>query len=132
MSMTDTIADMLTRIRNATMRRHESVLIPASRIKGEIARLLKAEGFVREVRLVSQDGRQSIRVDLKYLDEEDSVIAGIQRVSTPGRRVYVGQDRIPMVKGGYGTAILSTNKGIMTDKQSRQAKVGGEVLCYVW
>jgi small subunit ribosomal protein S8 len=132
MSMTDPIADMLTRIRNATMRRHESVLIPASRIKGEIARLLKAEGFVREVRLVSQDGRQSIRVDLKYLDEEDSVIAGIQRVSTPGRRVYVGQDSIPMVKGGYGTAILSTNKGIMTDKQSRQAKVGGEVLCYVW
>ena len=132
MCMTDPIADMLTRIRNATMRRHESVLIPASRIKGEIARLLKAEGFVREVRLVSQDGRQSIRVDLKYLDEEDSVIAGIQRVSTPGRRVYVGQDRIPMVKGGYGTAILSTNKGIMTDKQSRQAKVGGEVLCYVW
>lgn len=132
MSMTDPIADMLTRIRNATMRRHDSVLIPASRIKGEIARLLKAEGFIREARLVSQEGRQSIKIDLKYLDEEDSVIVGIDRVSTPGRRVYVRQDRIPRVKGGYGTAILSTNKGILTDKQSRQAKVGGEVLCYVW
>jgi small subunit ribosomal protein S8 len=132
MSMTDPIADMLTRIRNATMRRHESVLIPASKVKSEIARLLKQEGFVREARVMSQEGRPVIKIELKYLDEEDSVIAGIERVSTPGRRVYVGQDRIPSVKGGYGTAILSTNKGIMTDKQSRQAKVGGEVLCYVW
>ncbi|MFZ5875123.1 MAG: 30S ribosomal protein S8 [Nitrospirota bacterium] len=132
MSMTDPIADMLTRIRNAMMRRHDSVLIPASKMKSEIARLLKEEGFVREVRLVTQEGRRVIKIDLKYLNEEDSVIAGIERVSTPGRRVYVGQDRIPSVKGGYGTAILSTNKGILTDKQSRQAKVGGEVLCYVW
>jgi small subunit ribosomal protein S8 len=132
MSMTDPIADMLTRIRNAMMRRHESVLIPASKVKGEIARLLKTEGYVRDARLLSQEGRPVIKIDLKYLNEEDSVIAGIERVSTPGRRVYVRQDRIPSVKGGYGTAILSTNKGIMTDKQSRQAKVGGEVLCYVW
>lgn len=132
MSMTDPIADMLTRIRNAMMRKHESVLIPASRIKRDIAKLLKDEGFVRDARLVSQDGRQSIKIDLKYLNEDDSVIVGIERVSTPGRRVYVGQDSIPTVKGGYGVAILSTNKGILTDKQSRQAKVGGEVLCYVW
>ena len=132
MSMTDPIADMLTRIRNATMRKHESVLIPASGVKREIARLLKDEGFVRDARVVSQEGRQAIKIELKYLNEDDSVIAGIQRVSTPGRRVYVRQDRIPSVKGGYGVAILSTNKGIMTDKQSRQAKVGGEVLCYVW
>jgi small subunit ribosomal protein S8 len=108
------------------------VLIPASGVKREIARLLKDEGFVRDARVVSQEGRQAIKIDLKYLNEDDSVIAGIQRVSTPGRRVYVRQDRIPSVKGGYGVAILSTNKGILTDKQSRQAKVGGEVLCYVW
>ncbi|HET8761411.1 MAG TPA: 30S ribosomal protein S8 [Nitrospiria bacterium] len=132
MSMTDPIADMLTRIRNAMMRRHESVLIPASRIKRDIAKLLKDEGFVRDARVVSQEGRQAIKIDLKYLNEDDSVIVGIERVSTPGRRVYVGQDSIPTVKGGYGVAILSTNKGILTDKQSRQAKVGGEVLCYVW
>lgn len=132
MSMTDPIADMLTRIRNAMMRKHESVLIPASRIKRDIAKLLKDEGFVRDARVVSQDGRQAIKIDLKYLNEDDSVIVGIERVSTPGRRVYVGQDSIPTVKGGYGVAILSTNKGILTDKQSRQAKVGGEVLCYVW
>jgi small subunit ribosomal protein S8 len=132
MSMTDPIADMLTRIRNAMMRRHESVLIPASGIKREIARLLKDEGFVRDVRAVTHEGRPAIKIDLKYMNEEDSVIAGIERVSTPGRRVYVRQDRIPSVKGGYGVAILSTNKGVLTDKQSRQAKVGGEVLCYVW
>ncbi|MEW6683428.1 MAG: 30S ribosomal protein S8 [Nitrospirota bacterium] len=132
MSMTDPIADMLTRIRNAMMRRHESVLIPASRIKREIARLLKEEGFVRDARLVSHEGRQALKIELKYLNEEEPVIAGIERVSTPGRRVYVGYDRIPQVKGGYGIAVLSTNRGVLTDKQSRQAKVGGEVLCYVW
>jgi small subunit ribosomal protein S8 len=130
--MTDPIADMLTRIRNAMMRRHESVLIPASRIKSEIARLLKEEGFVRDARLVPQGGRKALKIELKYLNEEESVIAGIERVSTPGRRVYVRHDRIPQVKGGYGMAVLSTNRGVLTDKQSRQAKVGGEVLCYVW
>jgi len=132
MSMTDPIADMLTRIRNAMMRRHESVMMPPSRIKREIARLLKEEGFVRDARVVPHDGRQALKIDLKYLNEEESVIAGIERVSTPGRRVYVGYDRIPQVKGGYGIAVLSTNRGVLTDKQSRQAKVGGEVLCYVW
>jgi small subunit ribosomal protein S8 len=132
MSMTDPIADMLTRIRNAMMRRHESVVIPASRIKGEIARLLKEEGFVRDARLVPYGGRSALKIELKYLNEEEPVIAGIERVSTPGRRVYVRHDRIPQVKGGYGVAILSTNRGLLTDKQSRQAKVGGEVLCYVW
>lgn len=132
MSMTDPIADMLTRIRNATMRRHESVLIPASRIKSEIARLLKEEGFVRDTRLVPHEGRKALKIELKYLNEEEPVIAGIERVSTPGRRVYVRYDRIPQVKGGYGMAVLSTNRGVLTDKQSRQAKVGGEVLCYVW
>jgi small subunit ribosomal protein S8 len=132
MSMTDPIADMLTRIRNAMMRRHESVLVPASRIKTDIARLLKEEGFVRDARLVPQGDRKAIKIDLKYLNEEEPVIVGIERVSTPGRRVYVGHERIPQVKGGYGVAILSTNRGVLTDKQSRQAKVGGEVLCYVW
>ena len=132
MSMTDPVADMLTRIRNAMMRRHESVVIPPSRLKSEIARLLKDEGFVRDARLVSHEGRQALKVELKYLNEEEPVIAGLKRVSKPGRRVYVGYDRIPRVKGGYGIAVLSTNRGVLTDKQSRQAKVGGEVLCYVW
>jgi small subunit ribosomal protein S8 len=132
MSMTDPIADMLTRIRNAMMRRHESVLMPASRIKTDIARLLKEEGFIRDARVVSQGDRKALKIELKYFNEEEPVIAGIERVSTPGRRVYVGHERIPQVKGGYGVAILSTNRGVLTDKQSRRAKVGGEVLCYVW
>ncbi len=132
MSMTDPIADMLTRIRNAMLRRHESVLVPVSRIKMDIARLLKAEGFIRDARVVPQGARKALKIELKYLNEEEPVIAGIERVSTPGRRVYVGHERIPQVKGGYGVAILSTNRGLLTDKQSRQAKVGGEVLCYVW
>jgi small subunit ribosomal protein S8 len=132
MSMTDPIADMLTRIRNAMMRRHESVSMPASRIKADIARLLKEEGFIRDARVVPQGDRKALKIELKYLNEEEPVIAGIERVSTPGRRVYVGHERIPQVKGGYGVAILSTNRGVLTDKQSRQAKVGGEVLCYVW
>jgi small subunit ribosomal protein S8 len=130
--MTDPIADMLTRIRNATMRRHESVLVPASKLKGEIAKLLQEEGFIRQYKLVTEGLRPALKLDLKYLDEEDSVITGLSRVSSPGRRVYVGADRVPRVKGGYGIAILSTNRGVMTDKQSRRAKVGGEVLCYVW
>lgn len=132
MSMTDPIADMLTRIRNAMMRRHESVLMPSSRIKIDIARLLKEEGFIRDARVVPQGERKALKIELKYLNEEESVIAGIERVSTPGRRVYVGHESIPKVRGGYGVAILSTNRGVLTDKQSRQAKVGGEVLCYVW
>jgi small subunit ribosomal protein S8 len=132
MSMTDPIADMLTRIRNAMMRRHETVLVPASRVKAEIARLLKEEGFIRNVQVISQGARRTLKIELKYLNEEEPVIAGIERVSTPGRRVYVGSDRVPQVKGGYGIAILSTNRGILSDRQSRQAKVGGEVLCYVW
>jgi len=132
MSMTDPVADMLTRIRNATMRRHETVTMPASRLKGDVARLLKEEGFITGYKLQTRGERTELKIDLKYLNEEDSVIMGIERISSPGRRVYVGSDRIPRVKGGYGIAILSTNRGVMTDKQSRQAGLGGEVLCYVW
>jgi len=132
MSMTDPVADMLTRIRNATMRRHESVVMPASRLKGEIARLLKEEGFVRQYKLVTQGVRTALKIELKYMNEDEPVIGGLRRVSTPGRRVYVGADRIPRVKGGYGVAILSTNQGVLTDKHARQARIGGEVLCYVW
>jgi len=98
--MTDPVADMLTRIRNATMRRHESVVMPASRLKGEIARLLKEEGFVRHYKLVTQGVRTALKIELKYLNEDEPVIGGLRRVSTPGRRVYVGADRIPRVKGG--------------------------------
>ena len=125
MSMTDPVADMLTRIRNATMRRHEAVVMPASRLKGEIARLLKEEGFVRQYKLVTQGARTALKIELKYMNEDEPVIGGL-------RRVYVGADRIPRVKGGYGVAILSTNQGVLTDKHARQARVGGEVLCYVW
>ncbi|MBI3607292.1 MAG: 30S ribosomal protein S8 [Nitrospirae bacterium] len=133
MSMTDPVADMLTRIRNAVMRRHESVVMPASRLKGEIARLLKEEGFIRQYyKLVTDGPRTSLKIELKYLNEDEPVIGGLTRVSTPGRRVYVGSDRVPKVKGGYGVAILSTSRGVLTDKQSRQTRVGGEVLCYVW
>ncbi len=108
------------------------MLVPASKLKGEIAKLLQEEGFIRQYKLVTEGLRPALKLDLKYLNEEDSVIAGLSRVSSPGRRVYVGADRVPRVKGGYGIAILSTNRGVMTDKQSRRAKVGGEVLCYVW
>ncbi|MEO5656088.1 MAG: 30S ribosomal protein S8 [Nitrospiria bacterium] len=132
MSMTDPIADMLTRIRNAAQRRHESVTMPTSRVKVDIAKLLTEEGFVRSYKLVSGTPRTSLKIELKYIDEDDSVITGLSRVSTPGRRVYVRHDRVPHVKGGYGLAILSTNRGLLTDKHARQARVGGEVLCYVW
>lgn len=130
--MTDPIADMLTRIRNAKMRKHETVDAPFSKFKLEIARILKEEGFIRSYRVVGESGKSALRVYLKYVDEEESVITDLKRVSTPGRRVYVGRDAIPSVKGGLGIAIISTSKGLMTDQKSRDLKVGGEVLCYVW
>lgn len=130
--MTDPIADMLTRIRNAKERRHEVVDLPLSKLKVEIARILKEEGFIRNYRVVGESVKKELRVYLKYIDQEEPVISGIQRVSKPGRRIYVGKDKIPSVKGGIGIAILSTPKGLLTDQKSREAKVGGEVLCYVW
>ncbi|MFN2388924.1 MAG: 30S ribosomal protein S8 [Actinomycetota bacterium] len=133
MTMTDPIADMLTRVRNASSARHDEVLIPASKIKQNIARILADEGYVRDVEVV-QDDRQHpvIKISLKYSDERERVISGIRRISRPGRRVYRGAQELPRVLGGLGVAIISTSQGVMTDKQARQAKVGGEVLAYIW
>jgi small subunit ribosomal protein S8 len=130
--MTDPVADMLTRIRNAKQRRHEMVPVPLSKLKLEIARILKEEGFIRNYKVVGEAGTGEIRIFLKYVNNEEPVITDLKRVSTPGRRVYVGKESIPSVKGGLGIAILSTSKGLMTDQKSRDVKVGGEVLCYVW
>lgn len=130
--MTDPIADMLTRIRNAMLAKHERVDIPASRIKSEVGLILKKEGFVRNFKII-KDGKQGIlRIYLKYQDEETSAIQGIRRVSTPGSRYYARWKDIPRVLDGLGIAIVSTSRGIMTDKDCRAGKIGGEVLCYVW
>lgn len=106
--------------------------MPLSKLKVEIARILKEEGFIRNYRVVGEAVKKDLRVYLKYIDQEESVITDLQRVSKPGRRLYVGKNKIPSVKGGIGIAILSTPKGLLTDQKSREAKVGGEVLCYVW
>ncbi|MBE3591299.1 MAG: 30S ribosomal protein S8 [Firmicutes bacterium] len=131
MSMTDPIADMLTRIRNANTVRRASVDIPGSKIKRAIAQILKDEGFIEGYQWID-DGKQGIlRIFLKY-DDRERVITGLRRISKPGLRVYVGRDEIPRVLGGLGIAVLSTSKGIMTDKQARREGLGGEVLCYIW
>ena len=129
--MTDPIADMLTRIRNALMVRKETVEIPASNMKKSIANILLEEGYVSGVEFKENEHEGVIVVTLKY-NNGKSVIGGLQRVSKPGLRTYSGAKTMPKVLGGYGTAIVSTNKGVMTDKQAKAANVGGEVLCYVW
>lgn len=132
MVMTDPIGDMLTRIRNASSVNHNSVDVPASRLKMELARLLKEEGFVRDVEWVTDAGKRSIRIYLKYGPQKEKVISGIKRISRPGLRVYAKKDEVPKVLGGLGCAILSTPVGILTDKQCRQKGIGGEVMCYIW
>lgn len=132
MVMTDPIADMLTRIRNGNHAKHESVDIPASTIKKEIAGILLAEGYIKGFDVI-EDGKQGImRVQLKYSEDKSRVITGIKRISKPGLRVYVKRDEVPRVLGGLGIAILSTSKGIQTGKTAKQQGVGGEVICYVW
>ncbi len=132
MQITDAIADMLTRIRNASSAKHESVDIPASNIKKAIARILLEEGFVRNIEEI-EDGKQGIiRLALKYTPNKSSVITGIKRISKPGLRVYAGKDELPKVLGGLGIAIISTSKGIMSDKKARAQGIGGEVLAFVW
>ena len=132
MSMTDPLADMFTRIRNGSKAKFEKVDIPSSKMKKEIARILKEEGFIKNYRMVTADQpREMIRIFLKYDSGRKGVIR-IRRVSRPGRRVYVGTGKIPSVMGGLGVSILSTPKGILTDKASREAHVGGEVLCSIW
>jgi small subunit ribosomal protein S8 len=134
MSMTDPVADMLTRLRNAAASRHESVLIPASRMKISIAKVLKDEGFIRDFAVVEEPGKAqpNLRVDLSYGGRKQPVLNGLQRVSKPGLRVYVQQREIPRVYGGLGIAILSTPRGVMTGQEARRQHIGGELLCYVW
>ena len=133
MSMSDPIADMLTRIRNANTAKHDTVDIPASKMKIAIADILVDEGYITKYDIVEDGNFKSIRVTLKYgADKNEKVITGIKRISKPGLRVYAGKDEIPTVLGGLGIAILSTNKGIVTDKEARKLQVGGEVLAFVW
>ncbi|WP_019535604.1 30S ribosomal protein S8 [Paenibacillus ginsengihumi] len=132
MVMSDPIADMLTRIRNANLVRHETVELPASKIKREIAEILKREGFIRDAEYIEDNKQGIIRLFLKYGPNQERVITGLKRISKPGLRVYTKSQEVPRVLGGLGIAIISTSKGVMTDKEARQSKSGGEVLCYVW
>ena len=132
MTMTDPIADMLTRIRNANMVKHETVDVPASNMKKELARILLEEGFIRGYDVI-EDGKQGIiRIQLKYGQIGERVITGLKRISKPGMRVYAAKEELPKVLNGLGISIISTSKGILTDKQARNSGVGGEVICYVW
>lgn len=132
MSMTDPIADMLTRIRNANLVKLQKVDIPSSNIKVNIATVLKQEGFIKNYKVISDNLQGVLRVYLKYIDEKDSVINEIKRISKPGGRVYKKAEDIPVIKSGMGVAILSTSKGIITDNTARKAGVGGEILCTIW
>ncbi|UVI29802.1 30S ribosomal protein S8 [Paenibacillus spongiae] len=132
MVMSDPIADMLTRIRNANVVRHEKVEMPASKVKKQIAEILKREGFIRDAEYIEDNKQGIIRIFLKYGPNQERVITGLKRISKPGLRVYTKSNEVPRVLGGLGMAIISTSQGIMTDKEARQVKSGGEVLCYVW
>jgi small subunit ribosomal protein S8 len=129
---TDPISDMLTRIRNAVLIRNEKVDIPASKMKVEIAKILKEEGFIKSYKIIKDKKQGVLRVTLKYTPDNDAIITGIKRISKPGRRVYVGKDEIPKAMGGVGVAILTTSRGLLTDKKCRQEGLGGEVVCFVW
>ena len=134
--VSDTIADMLTRIRNANQMRYEEVRVPSSKIKNEIARILKEEGFIKDYKIENSDENSNVQdtivITLKYTDKRERVITGLKRISKPGLRVYAKNDEIPKILNGLGIAIISTSKGIMTDKQARKENIGGEVLAYIW
>ena len=132
MQITDPVADMLTRIRNANTAKHESVDVPASNLKKAIAKILLDEGYIKSFQLIDDGTQGVIRIQLKYLAGKEKVISGLRRVSKPGLRVYAGADELPRVLKGLGIAIISTSKGVMTDKAARAAHVGGEVLAFVW
>lgn len=132
MIVTDPIADMLTRMRNAITAKHESVLVPVSKEKKAIATILLNEGYINGFEIVDSKNGKLMNISIKYDENGKSVIYGLKRVSKPGLRIYVGADKLPKVINGLGISIISTNKGILTDKQAREAKVGGEVLAYVW
>jgi len=133
MSMSDPIADMLTRIRNANTAKHDTVDIPASKMKMAIADILLKEGYVKSVDIIEDGAFKTIKITLKYgADKNEKVLSGLKRISKPGLRIYADTDNLPKVLGGMGTAIISTNKGVLTDKEARKANVGGEVLAFVW
>ncbi|HZN13456.1 MAG TPA: 30S ribosomal protein S8 [Acidimicrobiales bacterium] len=134
MTMTDPIADMLTRIRNANVAMHETVRMPSSKLKESLAKLLEREGYITGFSVSDDQGRPGrvLEVNMKYTPERERTISGIRRVSKPGLRVYTKADTLPRVLGGLGVAVLSTSQGLMTDREARQRRVGGEVLCYVW
>jgi small subunit ribosomal protein S8 len=134
MTMTDPIADMLTRLRNANVAHHETVRMPSSKLKESLAAILLEEGYIAGFRVLSDDKRpgRSLEVTMKYASDRTRTISGVRRVSKPGLRVYTGADRLPRVLGGLGVAVLSTSHGLMTDREARKRRVGGEVLCYVW
>jgi small subunit ribosomal protein S8 len=132
MVMTDPIADMLTRIRNANQMRHETVEMPSSNIKREIAEVLKREGFIRDAEYIEDNKQGILRLSLKYGKNTERVITGLKRISKPGLRVYVQSTEVPKVLNGLGIAIISTSKGILTDKEARREQIGGEVIAYVW
>ncbi|UBH08812.1 30S ribosomal protein S8 [Macrococcus armenti] len=132
MTMSDPIADMLTRVRNANMVRHEKLEFPASNIKKEIAEILKREGFVKSVEYIEDDKQGVIRMFLKYGANNERVITGLKRISKPGLRVYAKADELPKVLNGLGIALVSTSEGVLTDKEARQRNIGGEVLAYIW
>lgn len=132
MVMTDPIADLLTRIRNANMVRHEKLEVPASKLKKEIAEILKREGFIRDFEYIEDSKQGVIRMFLKYGSNNERVISGVKRISKPGLRVYAKAEELPRVLNGLGIAVVSTSKGVLTDKEARQQAVGGEVLAYVW
>jgi len=132
MSVSDPIADMLTKIRNASVAKFEKVDIPASKLKVEIVKILKNEGFIKTFKKVSQDGRNQIRIYLKYDQGNQSVIHGLERMSRPGRRVYTSYKRMPRIFNGYGTLIVTTSHGVITGRKASEKKLGGEILCSVW
>mgnify|MGYP000432947602 FL=1 len=132
MVTTDPIADMLTRIRNANDAYHDKVDMPASKIKAAVLAILKDEGFIKNVEQIEVEGHQVLRVSLKYGANREKVITGLKRISKPGLRVFAGKDELPKVLGGLGTAIISTDKGLMTDKAARKAGLGGEVIAFIW
>jgi small subunit ribosomal protein S8 len=132
MSTTDPIADMLTRIRNANKALHETTSMPSSRLRAEIARLLKEEGYIKDFRIEKGESFDTLVVELKFGKNRERVITDLKRVSKPGRRVYAQKDRLPRVLGGMGTAIMSTSKGIVTSRTAQELGVGGEVVCFVW
>jgi small subunit ribosomal protein S8 len=130
--LTDPVADMLTRIRNANRALHETAEMPSSRLKVEIARLLKDEGYIKDYRVAKGDTFDTLVVELKFGQNRERVITDLKRVSKPGRRIYARKDRLPRVLGGMGTAILSTSRGILTSRQAEELGIGGEVICFVW